>query len=42
VIKSGGGYYLGFRDGDGTPYSRESSYFGDVGSAEQVLSYLRK
>lgn len=41
VLKSGAGYYLGFCDKDGAPYSRESVYFGDAQLAKQVLSYLR-
>ena len=41
VLSSGAGYYLGFTDKDGLPYSRESVYFGDRASAELVLSYLR-
>lgn len=41
VMKSGAGYYLGFPDKDGAPYSRESVYFGDFGSAHQVLRMFR-
>jgi hypothetical protein len=41
VMESPAGFYLGFRDEDGIPYSRESGYFGDRGSAEQVLRSLR-
>jgi len=36
-----GAFYLGFRDEDGLPYSRESVYFGDRASAFQVLEYMR-
>lgn len=41
VMHSNAGYYLGFRDENGMPYSRESCYFGDWESAKQVLEYLR-
>lgn len=41
VLESPAGFYLGFRDEDGMPYSRETVYFGDRNSAEQVLSYMR-
>ena len=41
VLESPAGFYLGFRDKDGAPYSRESGYFGDRASAELILSYMR-
>lgn len=41
VMHSGAGYYLGFPDIDGGPYSRESGYFPDHESADRVLSVLR-
>jgi hypothetical protein len=41
VLESAAGFYLGYRDEDGLPYSRESCYFGDRASAEQVLAYMR-
>ena len=36
-----GAFYLGFRDTDGTPYTRESVYFGDSASAQQALGQMR-
>ena len=41
VLESPAGFYLGFRDADGSPYSRESCYFGERHSAYQVLEYMR-
>jgi hypothetical protein len=41
VLESAAGFYLGFRDADGSPYSRETCYFGDRASAELVLGYIR-
>jgi len=41
VMSSAAGYYLGYRDKDGAPYSRESGYFGDAASAKYVLRLLR-
>ena len=41
VLRSGAGYYLGYRDEDGAPYTRESVYFGTHDSADQVLRMLR-
>lgn len=41
VLESAAGFYLGFRDEDGLPYSRETIYFGDRASAELVLRYFR-
>lgn len=41
VLSSGAGYYLGFTSKDGAPYSRETNYFGDRASAEQVLRSFR-
>lgn len=41
VLESVAGFYLGFRDEDGLPYSRETVYFGDRASAELVLKYMR-
>jgi hypothetical protein len=41
VLQSAAGYYLGFRDKDGMPYSRESTYFPDEHTAAQVLAVLR-
>ena len=42
VMQSAAGYYLGFAmEGNDQPYSRETVYFGDRGSAEQVLKLFR-
>lgn len=41
VMQSPAGFYLGYRDKDGMPYSRESDYFGDADSAKYVLRLLR-
>lgn len=41
ILQSGAGYYLGYLDTDGAPYSRETVYFGDYNSAAQVIRYIR-
>lgn len=41
VMRSAAGYYLGFRDKDGMPYSRESTYFDNEDAAVSVLRCLR-
>jgi hypothetical protein len=41
VLESGGGFYVGFRDVDGAPYSRESVYFAVRASAFQTLEMMR-
>ena len=41
VMNSQAGYYLGYVDQDGAPYSRESIYFGTPQAAENVLRLLR-
>ena len=41
VCESGAGFYIGFVDKDGAPYSRESVYFGDRESASYFLSLIR-
>lgn len=41
VLESVAGFYLGYRDKDGAPYSRETCYFGDRASAQQILNYMR-
>jgi hypothetical protein len=41
VLKSAAGFYLGFRDDDGFPYSRESVYFASEAEATALLLQLR-
>lgn len=41
VLKSAAGWYLGYRDEHGLPYSRESIYFRSQQQAERLLGYLR-
>lgn len=41
VMESPAGFYIGFADEDGAPYTRETVYFGDRDTADQVLSWLR-
>jgi hypothetical protein len=41
IMKSGAGWYLGFLDTDGFPYSRESAYFNNKELADLVLQHLR-
>jgi len=40
VLQSAGGYYLGFLDGDGAPYSRETDYMG-YSDAEVMYEMVR-
>jgi hypothetical protein len=40
VLESGAGFYLGYRDTDGAPYSRESLYM-DQEIAHTMLKLLR-
>jgi hypothetical protein len=42
VMESVGGFYLGFRDTDGAPYTRETQYFRNRDLAEMVLKTTRK
>jgi hypothetical protein len=37
VMRSAAGYYLGFYDTDGMPYSRETQYFQNEQIAEKAL-----
>jgi len=37
VLQSAAGYYLGYRDEDGLPYSRESGYFANEEAASSAL-----
>ena len=41
VCKSAAGFYIGFRDEDGLPYSRESKYFASQAEAAAFLLHLR-
>lgn len=41
IMQSNAGFYLGFADKDGMPYSRETNYFGDAASALLVLRVFR-
>ena len=36
VMDSAAGYYIGYRDTDGGPYSRESGYYSSYGEALQA------
>jgi hypothetical protein len=38
VCVSAAGYYLGYTDKDGLPWSRESHYFKAVGAASRALA----
>ena len=40
VLQSAGGYYLGFLDRDGAPYSRETDYMG-YSDAEVMYEMVR-
>lgn len=42
VLKSNAGYYLGYLDADGLPYSRETDYFESRPSAELALDEINK
>jgi len=41
VMKSNAGWYIGFPDKDGAPYTRESVYFAAEGHAESALVMMR-
>jgi len=41
VIRTNAGCYLGFRDADGTPYSRETYYMTRT-EAEHTLGLIRR
>jgi hypothetical protein len=41
VMESGAGFYLGFPDEHGAPYSRESIYFATKEHAESALVMMR-
>lgn len=42
VLESSAGYYLGFLDKDGAPYSRESDYFELEVSVLVMLDQIRQ
>ncbi len=42
VLQSPAGYYLGFRDKDGAPYSRETHYMKYKAQAASVLALFRR
>ena len=41
VMKSNAGYYVGFADKNGAPYSRESRYFNTQKGAASLLGAMR-
>jgi len=41
VLKSPSGWYFGFKDKQGQPYTRESRYFRTKRGAEAAMSVLR-
>lgn len=41
VMQSPAGWYVGFSDKDGMPYSRETKYLPSQDTAELVLSVIR-
>jgi len=42
IMESPAGWYLGFRDKDGMPYSRETQYLYTQHQAQIVLDIIRK
>ena len=42
VMESPAGYYLGYRDDDGLPYSRETQYMNWRETAEHMLKLIRR
>ena len=42
IMHSPAGWYLGFKDETGFPYSRETEYFDNLTRAEEVLSWFRR
>lgn len=42
VMGSSAGYYIGYRDDDGLPYSRETEYFPDLQSVEAALVTFKR
>lgn len=41
LLRSNAGWYLGYLDKDGQPYSRETMYFNSEAEARLILSYFR-
>lgn len=41
VLPSESGFYVGFLDRDGQPYSRETIYFQDEGVASDALELIK-
>lgn len=41
VMLSAAGYYIGYRDEDGLPYSRETNYFATESEAEGYLEIFK-
>lgn len=41
VLHSPAGWYLGFTEG-GMPYTRETEYFDNITTAQEVLSWFRR
>lgn len=42
VLDSAAGFYVGYRDKDGSPYTRETKYFDVQGEADQALAVLNE
>jgi len=41
VLSTPAGYYIGYRDEDGLPYSRETNYFATESEAEGCLEIFK-
>ena len=41
IMRSTAGYYIGFEDTDGSPYSRETHYM-ELGFTQIALAHVRK
>lgn len=41
VMSTAAGYYIGYRDEDGLPYSRESGYFASLSEADRNLEIFK-
>jgi hypothetical protein len=42
VMSTPAGYYIGFRDEDGLPYSRETGYFATASEADDKLKTFKE
>jgi hypothetical protein len=42
ILESPAGFFLGFRDADGSPYSRETEYMHTRYQAQIVFDLIRK